>query len=357
MRKAPSLRSNNGALQVRVRMDGRDVFINRLGRWDDPVAVARAQAISAQIWSDYQEGTFDRSLMRYMPLVNGHQVGLLEALQANAEQTRQARAIHAHRVVQRYGRPLRNRSDVEEFVRWMQVLPLTNRTIAGILQACRNANPSNRQLFTVRLTLRRRSVQSDVLSEKEIGMVLADLKEHDQWFYPLFFLWLSTGMRNGEIRGLTWDCIRWSEAEVLICKSLKRDGYSSGKVSWATTKTGTERVVPLSDAVMETLLEYQQVMQEQGLYQREGLVFLTPGTFTNVYDHLLGRVWHRSLQRCGLKPRRLYAQRHSFLSHALAMGNSPADLAQIAGHSTEMLLKTYAKPTGRVKLPSWTSSD
>ena len=62
MRKAPSLRSNNGALQVRVRVDGCDVFINRLGRWDDPVAVARAQAISAQIWSDYKEGTFDRSL-------------------------------------------------------------------------------------------------------------------------------------------------------------------------------------------------------------------------------------------------------------------------------------------------------
>ena len=45
------------ALQVRVRIDGHDVFINRLGRWEDPVAVARAQAISAQIWSDYQEGT------------------------------------------------------------------------------------------------------------------------------------------------------------------------------------------------------------------------------------------------------------------------------------------------------------
>jgi len=37
-----------------------------------------------------------------------------------------------------------------------------------------------------------------------------------------------------------------------------------------------------------------------------------------------------------LKPRRLYAQRHSFLSHALAMGNSPADLAAAAGHSTKI---------------------
>ena len=31
MRKPPSLRNNNGALQLRVRIDGSDAFINRLG--------------------------------------------------------------------------------------------------------------------------------------------------------------------------------------------------------------------------------------------------------------------------------------------------------------------------------------
>jgi hypothetical protein len=35
------------------------------------------------------------------------------------------------------------------------------------------------------------------------------------------------------------------------------------------------------------------------------------------------------------------------------MGNSPADLAAAAGHSTKMLLDTYAKPTGRLKMPTW----
>ena len=54
-----------------------------------------------------------------------------------------------------------------------------------------------------------------------------------------------------------------------------------------------------------------------------------------------------------IEARRLYAQRHSFLSHALAMGNSPADLAAAAGHSIKMLLDTYAKPTVRLKMPSW----
>jgi integrase len=81
VQKPPSLRNNNGTLQVRVRIDGKDAFINRLGRWSDPVAVARAQAISAQIWSDYQQGTFDRSLMAYQPLINGKDVGLLERLE------------------------------------------------------------------------------------------------------------------------------------------------------------------------------------------------------------------------------------------------------------------------------------
>ena len=46
LKKPPRVRDNNGALQVRLRLDGRDHFINRLGRWDDPVAQARGQAIS-----------------------------------------------------------------------------------------------------------------------------------------------------------------------------------------------------------------------------------------------------------------------------------------------------------------------
>jgi integrase len=192
-----------------------------------------------------------------------------------------------------------------------------------------------------------------VLSIEDIQAVLSDLQRNEIWYYPLFLLWLSTGLRNGEIRGLTWDCIHWEAGEVLVMKSLRRDGYSSGLHTWAPTKTGKERVVPLTPMVLDVLRDHQREMRRLEIYDAYGLVFLTPTSHANVYDHLLGRVWHRSLLRCGLKPKRLYAQRHSFLSHALAMGNSPADLAAAAGHSTKMLLDTYAKPTGRLKMPSW----
>ena len=100
MKKPPSLRNNNGSLQVRVRIDGRDAFINRLGRWSDPVSVVRAQAISSQIWSDYQQGTFHRSLMAYQQHVEGKEVCRLEALWVRAEKKRQAAIIHAFRLLE-----------------------------------------------------------------------------------------------------------------------------------------------------------------------------------------------------------------------------------------------------------------
>ena len=71
------------------------------------------------------------------------------------------------------------------------------------------------------------------------------------------------------------------------------------------------------------------------------------------YDLLLERVWKRTLNECGVRYRKLYSQRHTFLSHTLASGNSPADVAAIAGHRLDELLKTYAKPTGSLKLVEW----
>ena len=90
LKKPPRVKNNNGALQVRVRLDGRDHFINRFGRFDDPVAQARGQAICAEIWRDTQQGDLDLSLNRYRPLVEGRDQDLLDALRAISEEKKQA---------------------------------------------------------------------------------------------------------------------------------------------------------------------------------------------------------------------------------------------------------------------------
>ena len=82
LKKPSRVRDNNGALQVRLRLGGRDHFINRIGRFDDPVAQARGQAICADIWRDVQQGDLDLSLNRSRPLVGDRDQDLLERISA-----------------------------------------------------------------------------------------------------------------------------------------------------------------------------------------------------------------------------------------------------------------------------------
>ena len=338
---------------MRVRLEGKDCFINRLGRWEDPVARARAQAISAEIWSDYQQGTLDWSLSRYKPLVKGQDPELLQALEDLMLRKLQGRTSHAYRVLRRYGGALRSEGEVSAFLSWMEAEGLAPATRSTILSTIRSVQPANKALASAVIRVPHRSVQEEVLSKGEIQKVLEDLRVNEDWYYPIFEVWLGTGLRNSELIGLTWDCVRWEEGELLITKTLKRDGVYTHKRQWSGTKTGKSRVVPLREDLVVLLQEHQERMAGLGLNTRNGLVFVTPKTYGHLYDSGLERVWKRSQRRVGIQPRRLYAQRHSFLSHALAMGNSPADLAAVAGHRTEQLLNTYAKPTGKVVMPSW----
>ena len=260
---------------------------------------------------------------------------------------------HAYRVVKRFGLPIRTRAEVDPFLGWMKAEGLAASTQSTLFSTIRSVQPGNKALRLVQVKVPARSVEEEVLSREEIKKVLDDLRSNEEWFFPCFALWLSTGLRNAEVIGLTWDCVRLDEGELLISKTLRRDGTATHQRLWSGTKTGKARVVPLSQQVVEVLKQHRKTMQCLGLNKKDGLVFVTPRTHRHLHDSGLEKVWKRSQRRVGLAPRRLYAQRHSFLSHALAMGNSPADLAAVAGHRTEELLRTYAKPTGRVKVPTW----
>jgi len=230
LRKAPSLRNNNGALQVRVRLEGQEHFINRLGRWDDPIAVAKAQAISAEIWRDYREGTLDWSLCRYKPLVEGKDPELLKAMEDLMLRKRQGRTTHAYRVLKRYGGALRTEGEVREFLRWMEAEGLAASTRSTILSTIRTVQPANKPLASVQIRVPHRSVQEEVLSKGEIQKVLEDIRTNEEWFYACFAVWLGTGLRNAELIGLTWDCVRLEEGELLITKTLRRDGVATPQI-------------------------------------------------------------------------------------------------------------------------------
>ena len=164
---------------MRVRLEGQDHFINRLGRWDDPIAVAKAQAISAEIWRDYREGTLDWSLCRYKPLVEGKDPELLQAMEELMLRKRQGRTTHAYRVLKRYGGALRTEGEVRKFLRWMEAEGLAASTRSTILSTIRTVQPNNKALSVAVIKVPHRSVQEEVLSKGEIPMVLEEIRTNE----------------------------------------------------------------------------------------------------------------------------------------------------------------------------------
>lgn len=353
-RKPPSLRNNNGVIQLRVRLDGNDCFINRLGRYSDSVALAKASTISARIWQDYCSGTLDYSLESYQPVPEeSADESLVQSLRQFYLSNGQGRVRHALRLVEAYGKPLRTKQQVAGFLRWMEARGIAPQTRVGILSTFRRVKPEQPAFCGHRIQVPPRSVVNEILSRREVVLILDYLKAHDDWYFPVFFVWLGTGLRNAELIGLTWDSVDFEQHELKITKSLRRRDDSNTLRVWSNTKNRRHRIVPLTPGVLEVLRQHQLRMNALNLYASDGLLFLTKRSRSNLYDLLLERVWKRTLAACGIRYRKLYSQRHTFLSHTLAAGNSPADVAAIAGHRLDELLKTYAKPTGSLKVVEW----
>ncbi len=81
LKKPPRGSDNNGALQVMVRLDGRDHFITRFDCWHDPLAQARgkpfvprcgetpAGRIACILTYAHMEYFFSYTLQRFTPMI------------------------------------------------------------------------------------------------------------------------------------------------------------------------------------------------------------------------------------------------------------------------------------------------
>lgn len=191
----------------------------------DPTAVARAQALSAQIWSDWCSGQLDPTLERYQPKRSQQQQkqSLVEMLRKASEQKPQARIVHTYRLVLAYGKEISTQEDVKRFVVWMQDRGLAASTMQSVLSTIRSVHPHGDLMHGVQVKVPERSALEEVLSHGEIQSILEDLQKHETWYYAIFAVWLGTGLRNSELIGLTWDCVRFEQGELLIVKKSEAD--------------------------------------------------------------------------------------------------------------------------------------
>ncbi len=136
--------------------------------------------------------------------------------------------------------------------------------------------------------------------------------------YPIVVLALSTGMRKGEILGLTWDDVSFDQRRIMLHR----------------TKNGERRGVPLVGHALDLLREHSKVRRIDS-----NLVF--PGSDADSVADFRG-AWEEALKRAGVENFRFHDLRHTAASYLAMNGASLAEIAEILGHRTLQMTKRYA---------------
>lgn len=103
-------------------------------------------------------------------------------------------------------------------------------------------------------------------------------------YYPMLTVMLGTGVRCGELVGLTWDDVDMGKKEIHIRRTLVYKDYGDGlrlHVSTPKTKSGI-RTIPMSDSVYNAFAQQKELNsllgKDRNVFEVEGLkdfVFIT----------------------------------------------------------------------------------
>ena len=155
----------------------------------------------------------------------------------------------------------------------------------------------------------------------------------------LLVLALSTGMRSGELLGLTWRNMDLDRGAVGVVAALQPTAEGLALVEPKTSRS--RRVIDIEPRVVMALRRHRaaQLMERRVAGEAwhapiADLVFTT-ATGAPVDGRDLLRSWFRPLLvRAGLPPIRFHDLRHSYASIALAQGVHPKVVQEAMGHAT-----------------------
>jgi len=128
---------------------------------------------------------------------------------------------------------------------------------------------------------------------------------------PVVAAAIMTGMRKGELLGLTWANVDLERGTIFILQS----------------KSGRPREIPIAAALKAILIELGP--------DADGAVFALP-------EIMLRRYFSRALREAQIEAFRWHDLRHTFASHFLMRTGDLPTLQRLLGHSTPLLTMRYA---------------
>ncbi len=175
------------------------------------------------------------------------------------------------------------------------------------------------------------------LEQDDIAVFLKAI--HGDPFEHLFQVTLFTGLRQGEVLGLTWDCVDFEHHALYINKQLQKTDKVGGEYVLVPTKNSRSRVVTVADSVMQILKEEKRLQE----HRREiaGVAWRNPWdlVFTNEFGgHLCHfSVYHHFkdvVRGIGLGETRFHDLRHSYAVVAIESGDDIKTVQSNLGHAT-----------------------
>lgn len=183
-----------------------------------------------------------------------------------------------------------------------------------------------------------RVIKKDIfpMNDQQMSRFLEAIQGHQ---YELFYkIALFTGMREGELLGLKWECVDFNKGTLLVDKQLHRSQKKGGGYYFSPPKNNKSRTLRPAPYVMGLLRQQKARQAEMRLcagpaWQDSGLVFTNEqGRYMSlraVYDP-----FKRIVKRIGLPDLRIHDLRHTYAVNSIRAGDDIKTVQSNLGHAT-----------------------
>jgi integrase len=173
----------------------------------------------------------------------------------------------------------------------------------------------------------------DPFTEEERDKILNYVRVKLAQFYPWIFFQFWEGTRPSESTAL-----RVSDVDVNLCKAAITRSAVRGHVGPPKTRA-SRRVIDLFPWVVDVLKSATRALHERP----DDPFFRNLDGGAIRQDTWAVEYWHRILRATGVRPRRFYATRATFISVALTNGEDILLVAEHCGTSVTMIEKHYGR--------------
>ena len=169
-----------------------------------------------------------------------------------------------------------------------------------------------------------------------------------------------TGMRIGELIGLTWDCVDFENGVICVKKQLLRPRVKGEGYTYGTLKNDKPRTITPANAVMDMLRAHKRRQAQQRLLagsawddgEFPGLVFTNELGGHLCHNHISKQL-DKALEAAGIPKHRFHDLRHTYAVNSLRAGDDIKTVQENLGHHTAAFtLDMYAHSTETMKRES-----